>query len=182
MNNKKVRTRIIRFKDYPEFRPNLTPRQMFLLGSFGGTYWRPITSKITGKSYRNKHKEFPKSWWKGIPNDWLTSPDCDLSINNYGVKSGTSLRFWEQKGWMRQQDPYGWVQWYCRFYKGRRTPDDERQIKRWLAFAGPKGRFKKRLVNMIKKKKTKYNDYKVSPVIRQGLQHWAYRLTPSDVK
>ena len=182
MNNKKVRTRIIRFKDYPEFRPNLTPRKMFLLGSFGGTYWRPITSKVTGKSYRNKHKEFPKSWWKGIPNDWLTSPDCDLSINNYGVKSGTSLRFWEQKGWMREQDPYGWVQWYCRFYKGRRTPDDKRQIKRWLAFAGPKGRFKRRLVNMIKKKKTTYNDYTVSPVIRQGLQHWAYRLTSSDLK
>ena len=54
---------------------------------------------------------------------------------------------------MREQDPYGWVQWYCRFYKGRRIPDDERQIKRWLAFAGPKGRFKKRLINMIKKRK-----------------------------
>ena len=35
--------------------------------------------------------------------------------------------------------------------------------------------FKRRLVNMIKNKKTKYNDYTVSPVIRQGLQHWAYR-------
>ncbi len=83
---------------------------------------------------------------------------------------------------MNKQDPYGWVQWYCRFYKGRRTPDDKRQIKRWLAFSGPKGRFKRRLVNMIKKKKTKYNDYKISPVIRQGLQHWAYRLVPSDVR
>ena len=182
MNNKKVKEKTIRFKDYPEFRPNLTPRQIFLLGSFGGTYWRPITSKVTKKSYKNKHKEFPKSWWKGIPNKWLTSPVCDLSINNYGVKSGTSLRFWEKKGWMNKQDPYGWVQWYCRFYKGRRTPDDKRQIKRWLAFSGPKGRFKRRLVNMIKNKKTKYNDYKISPVIRQGLQHWAYRLVPSDVR
>ena len=182
MNNKKVKVKIIRFKDYPEFRPNLTPRQIFLLGSFGGTYWRPITSKVTKKSYKNQHKEFPKSWWKGIPNKWLTSPICDLSINNYGVRSGTSLRFWEKKGWMNKQDPYGWVQWYCRFYKGRRTPDDKRQIKRWLAFSGPKGRFKRRLVNMIKKKKTKYNDYTVSPVIRQGLQHWAYRLVSSDVR
>lgn len=182
MNNKKVKVKIIRFKDYPEFRPNLTPRQIFLLGSFGGTYWRPITSKVTKKSYKNQHKEFPESWWKGIPNKWLTSPVCDLSINNYGVKSGTSLRFWEKKGWMNKQDPYGWVQWYCRFYKGRRTPDDKRQIKRWLRFAGPKGRFKRRIINMIKKKKTKYNDYKISPVIRQGLQHWAYRLVPSDVR
>ena len=182
MNNKKVKEKTIRFKDYPEFRPNLTPRKIFLLGSFGGTYWRPITSKVTNKSYKNQHKEFPKSWWKGIPNKWLTSPVCNVSINNYGVKSGTSLRFWEKKGWMNKQDPYGWVQWYCRFYKGRRTPDDKRQIKRWLAFAGPKGRFKRRLVNMIKNKKTKYNDYTVSPVIRQGLQHWAYRLVPGDVR
>ena len=182
MNNKKVKEKTILFKDYPEFRPNLTPRKIFLLGSFGGTYWRPITSKVTNKSYKNQHKEFPKSWWKGIPNKWLTSPVCNVSINNYGVKSGTSLRFWEKKGWMNKQDPYGWVQWYCRFYKGRRTPDDKRQIKRWLAFAGPKGRFKRRLVNMIKNKKTKYNDYTVSPVIRQGLQHWAYRLVPGDVR
>ena len=28
------------FKDYPEFKPNLSPREMFKLGSFGGTYWR----------------------------------------------------------------------------------------------------------------------------------------------
>ena len=37
------------FKDYPDFRPNLTPREMFKLGSFGGTYWRPIYSSVTKK-------------------------------------------------------------------------------------------------------------------------------------
>ena len=30
--------RKISFADYPEFTPNLTPRQMFQMGSFGGTY------------------------------------------------------------------------------------------------------------------------------------------------
>ena len=83
---------------------------------------------------------------------------------------------------MREQDPYGWVQWYCRFYKGRRTPDDERQIKRWLAFAGPKGRFKKRLINMIKKEKLLTMIIQSVLSYVQGLQHWAYRLTPSDLK
>ena len=29
-----------------DFKPNLTPRQMFTMGSFGGTYWRPIKSKF----------------------------------------------------------------------------------------------------------------------------------------
>ena len=38
---------MVNFKDYPDFKPNLTPKQMFRLGSFGGTYWRPIYSAIT---------------------------------------------------------------------------------------------------------------------------------------
>jgi hypothetical protein len=24
---------------------------------------------------------------------------------------------WEQSGWIVAQDPYGWFQWYCRFYQ-----------------------------------------------------------------
>ena len=80
------------------------------------------------------------------------------------------------------QDPYGRFQWYCRFYRGRRTSDDERQIGRWLKLAGPNGRFKKRLINMIKKKNTSYDDEKVSPVIRQVLLHWGYQLTNKDLK
>ena len=44
-----IRPKKIKFDDYPDFTPNLTPRQIFLLGSFGGTYWRPIYSQITKK-------------------------------------------------------------------------------------------------------------------------------------
>ena len=170
------------YKDHPEFRPNLTPRQIFKSGSFGGTYWRPIHSGLTGKNYKNKHRKYPKSWWKGIPETHLTSTGCDKSINKYKVKSGTSLISWETKGWINKRDPYGWVQWFCEFHNGRRSGDDERQIQRWLNFAGPKGRFRRRLINMCKKQGKKYNDFTVSPVIRQGLQHWGYRLNKIDFK
>ena len=173
-------TKTIIFSDYPEFRPNKTPREMFKDGIFGGCYWRSIYSSITDKNYKNQHLKFPKSWWKGISDNYLNNESCDVSINKYKVKSGTSLECWEESGWITKQSPYGWVQWYCGFYNGVRSYDDERQIKRWLAFAGPNGRFRKRLINMIKKKKTTYNDYSVSPIIRQGLLQWAWEVNKRD--
>ena len=168
------------FKDYPEFTPNLSPRDIFMMGSFGGTYWRPIYSSITGKNYKNKHNEYPKSWWKGIPDNWLTADwdKYDKSINKYGVSVGTTLEFWEEKNWMRKSQPYGWVQWYCDFFSGKRGPDDERQITRWIRTAGPNSRFRKALINLIIKHNTDYDDFTISPKIRQTLQHWGYILQP----
>jgi len=187
VKNKKIKIvpKTIEFKDYPDFTPNLTPEQMFRLGSFGGTYWRPIYSSITKKNYKDQHLEFPKSWWEGIPKNWLVTDfeDYDVSINKYKVQVGTTLEFWENKDWIDDLDPYGWVQWYCRFYSGRRDEkEDKRQIKRWKNLAGKKGRFKNMLINMIKKKDAKYNDYTISPKIRQTLQHWGYKITKEDLK
>lgn len=166
-------------KEYPAFRPNLTPRQIFRLGSFGGTYWRPIRSAVTGKNHRGHHRKFG-AWWKGIPDSRLTSPVCDITVNKYRVRVGTSLPYWESKGWIHKRDPYGWVQWYCEFYAGRRTSDDERQIRRWERLAGPNGRFRRQLISLIRKKRGKWDDAYISPKIRQTLQHWGYRLTRAD--
>ena len=170
------------FSDYPEFRPNLTPREMFKMGSFGGTYWRPIYSSVTDKKYKDQHKKYPASWWKNISPNLLTRPwdEYDKNINTYGVKVGTTLEFWEEKDWITKYHPYGWVQWYCDFYMGKRGPDDERQIDRWLKTAGPNSRFRKWLINMIRDKTGTYDDHTISPKIRQTLQHWAYKLTKRD--
>ncbi len=176
---KKIKPKTIKFKDYPDFRPNLTPSQIFQLGSFGGTYWRPIKSRITKKKYQNVYLNFPKKWWKGLQDKELVTrfEDYDKDINRYKVKVGTTLEFWEDKGWITKYDPYGWVMWYSNFYNGRRCPDDERQISRWKGIA----RFKHNLINQILKSKTKnINDPKISPKIRQVLQHWGYQLTKKD--
>lgn len=178
-----ITPKTIKFEDYPDFTPNLSPSQVFKLGSFGGTYWRPITSKISKKpmKLKNVHKKYPKSWWNGVSEEQLSSTKCDVSKNKYGVRVGTSLEFWEGKGWINEKNRYGWMHWYCDFYNGKRDKvQDEEQIRRWKSLAGPNGRFRKWLINMIKKKNSTYNDYEISPKIRQTLQHWGYQLTEND--
>jgi hypothetical protein len=172
----------ITFADYPEFRPNMSPKEMFKAGSFGGTYWRPIYSSVNKKHYKNQHHKYPKSWWKGIPEHHLTNEwdNYDTNINTYKEKVGTTLEYWEEKDWIHPKHPYGWVQWYCDFYIGERSEDDERQISRWKNLAGPKGRFRTRLIGMIKDANTTYDDISISPGIRQTLQHWGYVLTKQD--
>ena len=154
---------------------------MFRLGSFGGTYWRPIYSRVTRKHYQKvHHKMFPKTWWKGIDETSLSSLEYDKHKNQYGVTVGSSLAMWEKKHWIHKTHPYGWVHWYCDFYQGKRGPDDERQIKRWQAIAGPKGRFRQYLIHQIMRQNGRCGDVHISPKIRQVLQHWAYQLTPAD--
>jgi hypothetical protein len=169
----------ITFSDYPQFKPNLTPREIFTRGAFGGTYFRPIRSGITGKTYKDVYKKYPNSFWKDIDVRMLTTSwdKYDKNINKYKVKVGSTLEFWEEKDWIVAQDPYGWVQWYIEFYYGRRSEDDQRQIKRWLQTAGPRSRFRVRLTNMVRDAKTHISDRSISPKIRQTLLHWGVDLS-----
>ncbi|CAM9512624.1 unnamed protein product [Pylaiella littoralis] len=171
------------FPDFPKFRPNLSPKQVLRMGSFGGTYFRPIKSSVTGKSYRDQWKEFPADWFEGLNvKARVANPTYFNSVNTYGVHCGGDLDMWESNGWIKECDPYGWFQWYCRFYLGRRCYDDERQISRGLKVFGPTGRWRTQLCNRILTKGTSFDDHKISPKIRQLLQHWGYRITEADVK
>ena len=40
-------------------------------------------------------------------------------------KVGLTLKQWETNKWITATDPYGWFQWYCRFYMGRRLGDED---------------------------------------------------------
>ena len=57
----------------------------------------------------------------------------DANVNKYNFKCGTSLRFWENKGWIHSIDPYGWFPWCFRCWLGGRSVDDIRQIARFEA-------------------------------------------------
>ena len=79
-------------------------------GAFGGTCFRDIYSGVNGKWYRKSWKEIDEL--KNIDQKYYCSNYFDVSVNKYGGKCGTSLRFWENKGWINEIDPYGWFQWY----------------------------------------------------------------------
>ena len=110
-----------------DFGANKTPVETIKEGAFGGTYFRDIHSGV-GIWYRKSWKEFDEL--KTIDQKYYCSNYYDASINKYGVKCGTSLRFWENRGWIHSINPYGWFQWYFRYWPGRISVDDERQINR----------------------------------------------------
>ena len=81
---------VIHFEDFPEFKPNLTPREMFEKGSFGGTYWRPIYSEIVNKDLKNQHRS--KKWdvnkiFEGLDDSILTKSKYSNKINKYFIIS-----------------------------------------------------------------------------------------------
>ena len=123
------------FKDEPLFRPNLTPKQMIHAGIFGGCYFNPSGGKKGIKYPKGgipiDYKEYPQEWFSQVPKHKYVSRRYVVATNKYQVKAGQDQTFWEEKGWIREQDPRGWFQWYTRFFLGRRSEDDQRQISRW---------------------------------------------------
>lgn len=178
---KKDKNGVIIFSDCKDLRPNMTPKEILQSGSFGGTYFRPIKSSITGLKYNKQWLELPQEWLEGLEiKKTVASSIYNERVNTYGKKCGGDLDMWESSGWIKAQDPYGWFQWYCRYYLGRRTKDDARQIQRWKNCTGPKGRWKNTLIGKIIKTESAFDNKNISPVIRQTLQHWGYRLTKED--
>ena len=133
-----------------DFQPELSPKEMLFLGVFGGKYLNDCQD------------EFPSEWFT----EAKLSPQLkDVSLNYFSVDASQPLSEWKKKGWIHPQDPRGWFQWYCRYYIGRRSKDDARQIKRWRAF--------RRHAGAVKKYCEKY-DYGCRRKQRQALLHWAY--------
>ena len=159
-----------------DFGANKTPVEIMKEYAFGGTYFTEIYSGVNSRWYRKSWKEF--DWIKNIYQKYYCLNYYDVNVNKYGVKCGTSLRFLENNGWINPIVPYGWFQWYFRYFLGRRSKDDEIQIKRWIGIVS---RFKGKLVEMIKYVGGKFDDYSISTKIRQILLHLGYELAESDL-
>ena len=135
----------------PEFTPDLTPKQMLELGVFGGKYMTDCVN------------EFPANWYE---NAKLCPKKHDPDLNYFGTNASQPLSVWRKKGWIYEEDPRGWFQWYCRYYMGRRIEEeDHRQIKRWKAIT--------RHIGQVKKNCQK-GDLSCRRKQRQALLHWAY--------
>ena len=148
------------------FSPNKTPIEVIKEVVFGGTYFRDIDSDFNGKWYKNSWKEFIHL--KNIDAKFYASDYYDVNVNKYGVKCGTTLRFWENKGWINKINSCSWFQCYFRYWLGRRSKDDDRQINKWKKIVS---RFRGKLVKMIRDTGNKFDDYLISPRIRQILLH-----------
>lgn len=173
---------VIKFDDYPDFKPDLTPEQMFKYGIVGGSYFRNIKSPISGKVYSDEDIK-PFTFLNRISKDKLKSQKYNKELNRFKVKAGSSYDYWIEKGWINEEDAHrGWIHWYCYFYNGRRSKDDIRQIRRWKNFASKtSGRFRIRFQNIINK--LGVNNKDISPVIQQNLLEWGVdstRMLPSS--
>lgn len=134
----------------PEFKPQLTPKEMLELGVFGGVYFNDTPS------------EFPKEWFKHAK----LSKEKNVELNYFKVDASQPIEVWRKKGWIHPEDPRGWFQWYARYYLGRRIEDeDKRQIARWRAI--------KRHVAQVEKNCVE-KDLSCRRKQRQALLHWAY--------
>jgi hypothetical protein len=135
---------------HPDFRPELTPRELLELGVFGGRYMTDCAA------------EFPADWFTHAK---LCPERHDPDLNYFGVNASQPLVVWRENGWIYHEDPRGWFQWYCRYFLGRRCADDERQVRRWRAV-------RRHVAQLVKN--CRGRDLNCRRRQRQVLLHWAY--------
>jgi hypothetical protein len=158
-----------------DFRPDLTPQEMLMLGVFEGKYLNDCVG------------EFPAEWFLGaLMTDRLSPENPDPErCNLFGVASRQPLSVWKENGWapsrgfrgddnyggiladpMQNPDERGWFQWYCRFWMGRRLPVvDAIQIRRWRSFRRHAGAIRANC---------RRGGLKCRPRERQALLQWGY--------
>lgn len=134
-----------------DFHPQLTPKEMLEMWVF---WWKYMT---------DGQNEFPKDWFAHAK---LSPLKKNPKLNFFWVNASLPLSVRQEKWWIYKDDPRWRFQRYCRYYLGRRLPEeDDRQIKRWKAI--------KRHLAAVKKYCYPL-DWDCRKRQRQALLHWAY--------
>ena len=133
----------------PSFQPVFTPIEMLKMGVFEGKY---LNDDIF---------EYPREFFIEAKVSLLRPNE---KVNFFKIKSRSPTSDWIKYGWIHEQDPKGWFQWYCRYYMGRRTDDDARQIKRWKHFVRHAGQIRANCPGQLNKRVRQ----------RQALLQWAH--------
>ena len=138
-------------KNYTDgFEPHFTPKEMLAMGVFEGKYLNSC------------QQEYPNDWFA----EAILSDKPNSAINHFALKSRRPLNEWRKKGWIMEEDPRGWFEWYCRYYRGRRHGGmDQMQIKRWRNFSRHAGQIKANC---------EPGDIWCRPRQRQALLQWAH--------
>ena len=76
------RRRAVHLQRRPDFKPNLSPKEVLQAGSFGGGYFRDITSSVTKTTYRH---------WKELPEDWLGGLDVKTQVASQTYRTSSTL-------------------------------------------------------------------------------------------
>ena len=155
-----------------KFEPYLTPKDILLNGAFGGSYFGRREKLQGDYDYQSLFQETLSD----VPSGYYRQIDYITKLNMFKVKSGMGYQYWLDKGWIHKDDPYGWFEWYLKYYNGRRHEDDERQISRWNGVCGPNGRWRKRIYKNIYETR----NWQISPRIQQSLLHWGYMVNQTD--
>lgn len=103
----------------------LHPGEMLRLGIFEGKYLNDCIG------------ELPKEWFKdAYENGSLSITKPNKNVNYFkGYQSRRPLCEWKANGWIKDHDPRGWYQWWCRYWLGRRISGyDEWQLGRRKSF------------------------------------------------
>ena len=152
------------FDDYPDFKPNYSPKEMISMGVFGGNYFN-----------RKEYREMIHPEAFECDESKYNLEEQDKKVNFFKSLAGNNRQWWEDRNLINHMyNTEGWFQWYCRFYYGRRCEDDARELKRWA-------NFKLRHLNMYYDclERSKHNTQKglmddsVYPRYKQSLFQWA---------
>ena len=154
----KLTRRVGIWTEYPAFKPELTPSEILNLGVF------------EGKKFNDCFREFPREWFlDAIEANKLSVLRPMKKVNYFKVPSVSMVDNWrdeEHDSLMDSVDPRGFLQWYARFYLGRRDPSvDRKQINRWIAFTK---KFKKMIEISCKEK-----DDRCKTKVKQSMIGWA---------